>query len=196
MKKIYPSYNDSDAIKNMKKYYNDTSIVEQEGVRVAETTVDGITMAFLKGLFDGFVDGFISPPLYSPYHIEKENNIMSPEMIIFNPLKSGIKQLNYSSIDYIIEKLPKVSVNYLVMKNHKLTTLRIEQNSLSFYMKGGKKTNHPLELFNDYINEGDKEYINTYNKALKKGNKYRHIVNNVCVHIEAPVPTCQIRIIN
>jgi hypothetical protein len=76
------------------KYYNSNTIpnFEQHGYRIAETTNDACTMAFLKTIFEGFVDGFISPKQYSPFHIEKDT-ILNAELIIFNPEKSQIKML-------------------------------------------------------------------------------------------------------
>jgi hypothetical protein len=95
--------------KNLKaliEYYNSNlkTNFEQNGCRIAETTNDSITMAFLKTIFHGFVDGFISPKQYSPFHTEK-GMILNAELIIFNPEKSQIKML-YNYV-HKIDKLPK-----------------------------------------------------------------------------------------
>ena len=57
---------------------------------MGETTNDAYTMAFLGAFFAGYIDGFVSPVIKSPYHHE---NLLSPEMIIFNPVGSGIRKL-------------------------------------------------------------------------------------------------------
>lgn len=71
---------------------NHNEYVEKPGVRIAETTNDAFTMSFLQTLFEGFADGFISPKQYTPFHYEKNYNL-SAEIIIFNPEKSQIIQL-------------------------------------------------------------------------------------------------------
>lgn len=70
---------------------NSDSLHERQGVRIGETTNDAYTMAFLSVLFENFVDGFVSPRLNSPYH---SGNTMAPELIIFNPVRSGINILS------------------------------------------------------------------------------------------------------
>jgi hypothetical protein len=71
---------------------NHNEYVEKSGVRIAETTNDAFTMSFLQTLFEGFADGFISPKQYTPFHYEKNYNL-NAEIIIFNPEKSQIIQL-------------------------------------------------------------------------------------------------------
>lgn len=61
---------------------------DPQGVRVAETYIDGKVMLFLREIFDGIYDGFIAPRLYSPFHT---NNNTHEEIIIFNPIKSQIQ---------------------------------------------------------------------------------------------------------
>ena len=80
---------------NMQKFLSRMdpfSYIEKQGVRVGETNNDAETMAFLKTLFDGVVDGFISPRLQTPYHVP--SCTMLPEMILFNPKQSGIVVLS------------------------------------------------------------------------------------------------------
>ena len=79
-------------LETLEKYYK-KGLFEQEGVRIAETENDAQTMGFLKGLFEGVIDGFVSPQTYSPFHTEKPGNMMVAELIIFNPLRSGIKMI-------------------------------------------------------------------------------------------------------
>ena len=100
---------------NAMKSIDTHKILEQEGVRVAETNIDGFVMNFLKGLFETLttirIDGFISPRLVSPFHIEKENPSMSPEMIVFNPSKLSMRHLEPNVVP---QNLPKVTPTSLL----------------------------------------------------------------------------------
>ena len=80
-------------INNLEKLLIPNSIYEQQGLRIAETTNDSIVMGFLKELFHKYYDGYISPNITTPFHIEKNNFILNSEIVIFNPLYSGIKLL-------------------------------------------------------------------------------------------------------
>jgi hypothetical protein len=71
---------------------NHNEYVEKPGVRIAEITNDSFTMSFLQTLFEEFADGFISPKQYTPFHHEKNYNL-NAEIIVFNPEKSQIIQL-------------------------------------------------------------------------------------------------------
>lgn len=68
--------------------------VELEGVRVSEGENDAELIALLAELFTGTeaADGYISPNLKSPYHIEN-GGILNSELVIFNPERGGIVQV-------------------------------------------------------------------------------------------------------
>lgn len=106
------SLKDGPSMKSLKRSYKQ-GFFEQQGVRIAETTNDAETMGFLKALFSGFIDGFISPRQFSPFHVEKQYNIMNAEMIIFNPKECGITQM--ASLP---SKLGKTSVTQLYIANY------------------------------------------------------------------------------
>ena len=91
-KKRFTSDEIKESVNSLCSSYNNNDF-EQQGVRVAETTNDAHTMAFLKTLFAGFADGFISPKQTTSFHIEK-NQILNGELIIFNPKNSGIIMLD------------------------------------------------------------------------------------------------------
>lgn len=84
----------TDGLKELKKTYV-VGLYEQPGVRIAETTNDSYTMAFLKQLFNGFIDGFISPIQESAFHITQHGHIPA-EIIVFNPKQSGIRMVDTS----------------------------------------------------------------------------------------------------
>jgi hypothetical protein len=87
---VLPQQEMNDLIDSLTENHNE--YVEKQGVRIAETTNDAFTMSFLQTLFEGFADGFISPKQYTPFHYEKNYNL-NAEIIIFNPEKSQIIQL-------------------------------------------------------------------------------------------------------
>lgn len=91
---------------NLTRYYK-KGLYEQQGFRIAETSNDAETMGFLQALFSDFIDGFISPRQFSPFHVEKPHNIMNAEMILFNPKQSGI-----TIVSSRVEKMTSVSMFY------------------------------------------------------------------------------------
>lgn len=151
-------------LKNLITYQNEESfpIVEQQGFRIGETDIDAHTMLFLQYFFSGFADGFISPRLLSPYHIEK-NGTMSPEMIILNPKASGIVEVAAPK-----EKLSKCSIEYLITKNRPHIILESGNFRTSIHLpkeeapkKGGGKApqDHPLNILESKIIEGDPKIL-------------------------------------
>lgn len=160
--------------KAMASVYKDGDF-EQPGVRVAETSNDGWVMTFLSELFEGIVDGFISPELDSPYHYQNKGK-MHPELIVFNPLKSGIVQLKsmpptkeMTIADFIREQFPSP------------VRLRAYAMETDYVGCGGgssrgahKSTCVPaIEAFYDLVNRGHTESIQQYREALKEGRKLR-----------------------
>jgi hypothetical protein len=174
IKKIYPESEKVAGFNEMTKYYNNIkfNMIEQSGFRVAETNIDGITMNFLKTFFKGFVDGFIAPRVISPFHVEKKGT-NTPEIIIFNPLESGIQLLQnppqLNTIDKIyIHELVAFKKRIGFIGNDKFMTgiyLKIEGGNLK---KRQKKYKHPIDEFNSKIENNDKYAI----QLSKIGEKY------------------------
>lgn len=118
-----------EGVKALIKSYKE-GIYEQPGVRIAETTNDSYTMAFLKALFDGHFDGFISPIQESVFHTNQDEKIPA-EMIIFNPKACGIKILDASvHIPYV------VTMDYLYGRQF---SRKINIKSTSLYVGGADK---------------------------------------------------------
>ena len=67
--------------------------ISQSGFRIAETKNDGYILNFVKEIFGDAVDGFIAPRLKSPYHYEKHDSTMSPEIVLFAPQSAGIQMV-------------------------------------------------------------------------------------------------------
>jgi hypothetical protein len=182
-------------LKEMEKYYKPNTLLEQTGVRIAETTNDTFTMGFLQELFKGYFDGFISPRLYSPFHIEKPNSMMSPEIIIFNPKASRIKELitypsNTSRIKQItiLEILQQSKDGHIVIDN-------IHKNgedmyvSLEFFMSGGgasSSKSHYLDTADTLLNSNDSSLLEIYNKGKKAGSKWSKKIDLRIIQTPSP----------
>lgn len=188
IKYIYSQHiQDLQGLPELEKLYNPKAAFEAQGVRVAETVNDGYTMAFLNGLLYGIADGFISPRMETPFHIEK-NGFLNPEMILFNPAKSGIQLLNPP---IPIKDLPKLSIYELMFKGrYHVVTLDYKTLHSTFYMSYGggshEKYLHPLDEFDEYMNSDNKHVRKMYKDGYKTGVKMsskHHIFS-----AEAPVP--------
>ena len=96
-KKLYGNYLNyfKEEIKELEKHLKPDSLYEQQGFRIAETSTDAHVMGFLKGFFSQVADGFIAPPTYTAFHIEKKDYILNSEIIIFNPKLSDIQIFIY-----------------------------------------------------------------------------------------------------
>jgi hypothetical protein len=173
-------------IKKMIDIYKPLNIVEQKGVRVAETTNDGVTMAFLQELFKGLFDGFVSPRLFTAFHTEKGGQL-NPEMIIFNPKVSNIKQIKYYPSNII-----KKSFNDFISDNHQLINVRMmnsgEEISMKMYVSGGKQINskHYLDDYEDKLNANDKEVVKEYKNATKSGKRWRKKIDIRMIYRASP----------
>lgn len=181
-----PEYNlMKKSIKEMERYYKPELLIEQIGVRIAETTNDAFTMGFLQELFKGVFDGFISPRFYSPFHIEK-NNSMSPEMIIFNPKESGIELMSSYPTGTIkqitIDNLIRSNAGHIVMENVKKDKINMDIK-LDFFMCGGdSNTNkHYLDKTDDLLNIKDKQIETIYMNGKKMGGKWRKKIDINCI---------------
>ncbi len=176
----------------MRRVYKE-SVIEQPGVRVAETSNDGWVMAFLAEVFDGVADGFISPKLFTPYNANT-GNILHPELIVFNPIKSGIVQLN---------KVPPtvtVSVEDLIRDQYASPILLRARNMETKYVGCGRNDYSkiyyvpPIETFNDLLNRGNTEAIKQYREAVKEGKKMQQkVVFSKYITETSEVPTLPTR---
>jgi hypothetical protein len=168
---------DLKGLPELEKLYNPKAAFEAQGVRVAETVNDGYTMSFLKGLFKGVAHGFISPRMETPYHIEK-SGLLNPEMIIFDPAACDI-QLANPSIDP--KALPVTYISEFIFSGrYHIVSLDYKTLHSSFFMSYGggsrEKYLHPLDEFDEYM-DNDNKYIRKlykdgYKVGLKMNSKY------------------------
>jgi hypothetical protein len=179
-----------ESIKAMEKYYKPKFLIEQTGVRVAETTNDIYTMGFLQELFKDLFDGFISPRMYSPFHTEKDNSMMSPEIIIFNPKASGIEKLErYPSNKSKKKEIKEIKIIELLRKKDGYILIDKEDTRLEFFMCGGGETvmnSHYLDKADDLLNSNDNELVEIYNNGMKAGCKWRKNVDIRIIQTPSP----------
>lgn len=170
------------------KTYKDDPFIEQPGVRIAETNNDAETLGFIRGLFTGIIDGFISPELKSPYHIEKQG-FMSPELIIFNPYWSGIGF--YKENTDLIDRLPKKSLESFYSSTLEPRFAKFTlNNQYTFFIGGGDNKDQvpTVEQLNERW-EVDSELRDLFEKANAAGKKWKHAL---FVGEFNPVPTLKI----
>lgn len=176
----------------MNKLVNPKSIIEQPGIRFAETFVDGKTVAFLKELLFDVCDGFISPRLYSPF-LHDKGNTNSPELILFNSQRSRVEMIP----QLIPQKYEMMNVNQMILHHHSLITIGSPLHmSTSIFMNGGNSKTQvkpdenipPLEEFNTLLTMKDPEALKAYKLGERVGKKWRNKRENI-IQIEAPKPT-------
>ena len=172
--------------KELEKSLRPFDTIEQPGVRVAETYIDGITMAFIKGLLEGVADGFISPRLKTPYHFEK-NGTMSPEIILFDPERARIRQ-----VSSVPPNLPTKTISEILILSYAITSISDNKMESIFYMTGGSKQlpyYPPIEEFNSLLSANDKRAMKEYNLAIKLGKRWKYDKKNMILTYFPPNPT-------
>ena len=157
-------------------------LYELQGVRVGETINDVETMSFLRTLFDGFVDGFIAPQIESPYHVP--NNYILPEMIIFNPWRSGITLIR----EELPLHLPKISMYTIYFSSSNveryilnyIDTYRVPPTSYEsrFYIgTGGGLVDVKIPIIEQINERWDEEEIqNAIRKGINDAEKWKYKV--------------------
>lgn len=185
-----------EGIKKLIEKCTPDTVVEQEGVRIAETTNDGTTMAFLQELFADFFDGFISPRIITPFHVEKKGQL-NPEIILFNPLKSAIQQINIYPSNVIIRP-----ISAFITDKHQLVHLDMTNNeariTMKMYMSGGNGEDyedtrynyiksHHLDEYENKLNSNDKKLVKLYTNTIRAGKRWNRKI--LITHPYAVSPT-------
>jgi hypothetical protein len=183
--------NNVPGIKAMDAILKSNLIIEQDGIRVADTEIDSYTMVFLKELFYKFADGFLSPKLQSAFHTEKDSGFMTPELILFNPKDAELELISPPHTS------DSMNIPYLIAREHATlyTVKRGPDFKSQFYMKGGSLRNHayknhPLDVFNEAIERGNKRYSKRYKDATEVGKRWNKTFTNfyygICLGIPLP----------
>jgi hypothetical protein len=103
--------------------------LEPEGVRVGETFIDAHTMLILSEIYNDKYDGFISPKMYSPFHV---GGMSHEEIVIFNPKKVGLEVLPVASglniKKYKLDDVLNISHKQFVLSYKNVLSLKVFQN--------------------------------------------------------------------
>ena len=192
VKYAYESKFDTDpGFIEMQKQLNTKLMIEQPGIRFAETFVDGKTISFLKELLHDVCDGFISPRLDSPFLYDK-GNTNSAELILFNSQRSQVEMVELEQKTY-----PIMNLNQMILKHHTLVTIDSPLHiSTSVFMNGGNSKKQvdskmiipPFEEFNTLLTMKDPEAHKAYKLGERVGKKWRHTRERI-IQIEVPKPT-------
>lgn len=171
------------SLHSLLSYFKESNY-EQQGFRVAETTNDAYSMAFLAKLFEDFADGFFSPRQFSPFHKEKTNFMLNAEFIVFNPEKSGIVKL---------DTFPKVRTRYV---ESLYTTygkgIRIGDMLLHVHSGGSEETEDEIpvvERISEMLNY-DPVIQSQWEKGTEAGKLWKEIAE--FKELEGPHPHCRV----
>lgn len=173
--------------------YKGPRLIEQPGVRIAETRNDSKTMGFLKGLFEGKFDGFISPRLKTPFHIEKYGEL-PPEMVILNPKESKIKQI--PTIDP--RTLPSLWITSLITANRRHVSLYYSDLHTDVLLRGGNIPNkkrkkqkipptHVLDDIQSNIYKKTPIILTNYTNGYENGRRWKQNYIGI-LHTSLPHP--------
>ena len=151
---------------SMNSYFKNKNIynpLDPQGVRVAETNNDIIMIMCLREIFGDDIHGYIMPNVFSPYHVEKTNNILNAEIVIFNPLEAHIQLMDVQG-DPDLSRIERYSIQE-IYQNEPYSLLRLSYNNMSptyaSIKRGGaiKQEHNP----NNFFDIGG----TPYNKVLK-----------------------------
>ena len=147
---------------------------EPRGFRIAETVNDGISITFLKGFFDGHVDGFIAPSMFSPFHVEKTRCTMTPEILLFDPVAAGIEYIDKPANVVIRD----AHISEILTARSGLIDLSFGGFRRQWFQGGGEakkkpKLKHCPNTFFDNVRAGKKRETNTYQRILGIAHSFR-----------------------
>lgn len=166
-----PSYiNLKKGVEKLESILNQSSLYEQKGFRIAETSNDAIVMGFLKELFNSVYDGYISPNVLSPFHVEKSGFKLNSEIVIFNPIDSGIKLLVQTP-----QSIRKTTISHFIMnRGHNFMTIDTRGMKTSYYKGGSHTTNYVCDDYNNEIDKNNKEIVKLFKEGEKYGKKWKN----------------------
>jgi hypothetical protein len=175
-------------VEHLESKINPNSLHEQAGYRIAETTNDAFVMGFLQELFDGHYDGYIA----APFHIEKTNFILNSEVVLFDPISSGIQLLKSTP-----KNIEKITINSCILhggRNYRTIETGDMQSKKNVKKGGGNKV-EVCEDYNYLYDKGDKNIIKQYKQGIEMGKKWSQ--KNIKIYSAiAPGPTVDPSIFN
>ena len=162
-------------IQQMKQIYPTDILnpLEPEGVRIAETTIDGKVMLILKELFSGIYDGFISPKLWSPFHTD---NYSHEEIVIFDPIKSKLDIYDATAKPKTLELETVLNHNY---KSYNIKDAKYPLKIYSKFKDGGASSQDRNKFYDDMNAHDLKE-------AIKEAKFFKQNVNIEAIKYKKP----------
>lgn len=138
---------------------------EPEGVRIAETYIDGNVMLILKAFFKDMYHGYIAPQMFSPFHT---NNGTHEEVVIFDPIKAGLAIMKPIQNNKYINNIKSITLQKHLSNTHK--HLHIEYNDFSRNIFRGGNTSKPKPITNILKTQDRNAFFEdeTYKKPLRK----------------------------
>ena len=167
--------------------------VEAGGYRYAETNNDVYSGLILKQLFTTLnnhkIDGYIAPYLFSPFHVEKNNKALNPEILLFEPITSHIKHITrQKQLDYINNNMANIHITKLL---DNFNEIHFELNGFdkitNWLQKGGNNQNSKNSDSNIIFDKGGIEYYNNIKKINKIVDKLVH--GDYAEYIKYDIPT-------
>jgi hypothetical protein len=149
-----------------------SSFIEEPGVRIKEPLLEGITMSFLKNLFEGSYDGIISPPTSDEHS--------SIEIILFDPKRAGIQAVKDFPTNVSMRDMFDFTSGY-----RQRTTCNYPYTISKIFT-----TNYPaIEEFNSLLEKNEDTAVELANLAEKVGQKWNSRRNSnwkECIHTLIP----------
>jgi hypothetical protein len=146
--------------------------IQAQGYRYAETNNDADSGLILRRLFTTLtnhkIDGYVSPYLFSPFHVEKMKNYLNPEILLFEPSTSGIKHVNNDKLLETINKnINRINITNLLDIHNEVHFDLVGYHRIDSWIQSGGSNNHSKNSDTDIIyNRGG----NKYYKRVKKIN--------------------------
>jgi hypothetical protein len=158
-------------VEKLEQILNTSSKYEQKGFRIAETTNDAIVMGFLKELFGYYYDGYISPNIITPFHIEKSNFKLNSELVLFDPINSGIKLLK----TYPPQTVRKATINHFILQSGmNYATIDTRGMKTSYFKGDSEASNEVCDDYNNEYDKGNKHIIKLFKEGENYGRRWKN----------------------
>ncbi len=181
-KKIIEYYHEYEKnILNNKELFQNP--LELQGIRIGETHNDIDSTIILKEIFENYIDGIISPSIFSPYFTD---NFIPNEILLFNPINT------MQELQMIPSNTNTININQILIENNinlfSIPYFMSNTETTFFKYGGGKKyvfkenIDYIFEknlLIDKYYNKKSKKSKNRLNELKKQGNEFKkNILNN------------------
>jgi len=135
------------------------------------TVNDAISVTLLKELFPD-ADGYITPSMISPYHIEKTNHVIPAELVIFNPEKSNVKLIE--DLKAVSDQIVYIHLSEILNEMHLLFAMPLKGDIHHIWEQkqgGGNGRNGTVDTGgyhqNEWFDKNPKEIAKLSRKAQR-----------------------------